>query len=82
MSDNYEEYAPYRWHPCKKVDDCNVEECTAKEAEFFGVYCRDEESSLLHHYFDCVTKWDAKRACLFLHNSFKYENYLYKLSRL
>lgn len=69
MSDNYEEYAPYRWHPCKQLFDDSVEECTTEEADFFGVYVRDENTSLLEHLFDCVREYDAKEACRHLEES-------------
>jgi len=69
MSDNYEEYAPYRWHPCKQLEDTEIEECTAEEADFFGVYMRDEDTHLLQHLFDCVSKYDAKKACSLLEAS-------------
>ena len=73
MSDNYEEYAPYRWHPCKQLEDTEIEECTAEEADFFGVYRRDEESKLLRHLFDCVGKYDAKNACSLLKHNLDYD---------
>ena len=60
---NYEQFLPYRWHPCKGQTE--IEQCPIEEADFFGVYLKSLDG-MLTHLFDCYAEIDAQAACSLL----------------